>query len=373
MLLYSVSSILFALNEIHTHANVKVVELPNNVTLTATYASFKKHENVTIYGVEIKILKVQTKAQCASQCISTEECNTFAIRKNTPPPFYCGLFKGNLDTNHYHTMDHVDFDFYETQNMCTMNPMICEHGSVCIPNFNNNTYYCKWCFSPYYGKNCNLTDGLVNNTTIPEDILTGKNASCKSLRKYFGQLQHHVAYDTYPWRDWRIVRVVCSGGGRTRIAKINNGEPNLVSTLTKLSSIQGKQIRISTTVLNVLYKLTRFKRFVFACTEGDQYKNILTMDTPTKNVVNMLKYFIGESNVIPNSCKTIVTGVLDCEEMKGKKWSTEGIDFESRIYNQVVRYASDATKGYSVEDHKYGCFNHIGEYKSTDTYSIWVI
>lgn len=161
--------------------------------------------------------------------------------------------------------------------------------------------------------------------------------------------------------------------GRTLIAKINNAEPNLVSTLAKLSSIQGTQIRISKTVLNVLYKLTRFKRFVFGCTDGDQYKTILTLTTPTENVVNMLKYFIGESNVLPNSCETIKRGVLNCEEMDGKKWSTEGIDFESRIYNQDVRYASDLTKRYSVEDHKYGCYNHIGEYKSTDTYSIWVI
>ncbi|XP_057301383.1 uncharacterized protein LOC130635881 isoform X2 [Hydractinia symbiolongicarpus] len=212
MLYHLVLLMIFLLNEIRAHANVKVVELLNNVTLTATYASFKKHENVTIYGVEIKVLNVQTKVQCASQCIKTEECNTFAIRKNTPPPFYCGLFTGNLDTNHYYAMDDNEFDVYETQNMCTLNPLICEHGSVCIPNFNNNTYYCKWCFPPYHGKHCNVTAETVNKEAIPEDIRTGKNASCRSLKKYFGPQKTFVPVVTYPWRDNRKLVVICHSG-----------------------------------------------------------------------------------------------------------------------------------------------------------------
>lgn len=375
MLLYSVLSIVFALKEIHTHANVKVVELPNNVTLTATYASFKKHENVTIHGVEIKVLNVQTKVQCASRCINTEECNTFAIRKNTPPPFYCGFFTGNLDTNHYYVMDDTDFDVYETQNMCTLNPLICEHGSVCIPYFNNNTYYCQWCFPPYYGKHCNLTALSTSAEVIPEDIRTGKNVSCKSLRKYFGPLSNRQSYDTHPWRDLRKVRVVCGAAGSTRIAKIRmdrNGPINAsISTLTKLSSIQGTQVRISTTVLNMLYKLTRFNLFKFLCGNGLNSKRFFTTAFPNPNRVRMLKYFIGELDILPDACDTVGNGVK-CGDMENEKWSTEGIDVESRIYNQVFRYGSDVTAGFSMADHKYGCLNQVGAYKAGNVYEIWV-
>ncbi|XP_057302690.1 uncharacterized protein LOC130636857 [Hydractinia symbiolongicarpus] len=207
-----------------------------------------------------------------------------------------------------------------------------------------------------------------------EYILTGKKVSCKSLRKYFGPLDVQ-SYDSYPWRDLRKVRVVCSSAGRTRIAKIKmdrSGPINdSISTLKKLSSIQGTQVRISTTVLNMLYKLTRFKEFVFFCDDGLDWKSFSVRSFPTPNRVRMLKYFIGEFKTLPDACHTIENGI-SCEDMENEKWSTEGIDVESRIYNQVFRYGSDVTKGFSMADHKYGCFNQIGAYKAENTYEIWV-
>ncbi|XP_057301932.1 uncharacterized protein LOC130636282 [Hydractinia symbiolongicarpus] len=240
-------------------SNVKVINLPNGVNMTATYVSFKKHENVMIYGNSFKGLHVQSKAQCASECMA-KNCNSFGTFKNKPPPLYCWLFKGNLDTNHYYAHGQNLYEVYEVQNTCTKNPLICEHGSVCIPNFNNNTYYCRWCFPPYYGKHCNLTAEEVHNKTIPEDIRTGKNVSCKSLRKNFGVKSYGV-YDTYPWRDWRKVTVTCSGGYTmiTRISADVNGTINhTISTITQLSDMQGERFRFSTTALNVLYKLIRY-------------------------------------------------------------------------------------------------------------------
>ncbi|XP_057301382.1 uncharacterized protein LOC130635881 isoform X1 [Hydractinia symbiolongicarpus] len=375
MLYHLVLLMIFLLNEIRAHANVKVVELLNNVTLTATYASFKKHENVTIYGVEIKVLNVQTKVQCASQCIKTEECNTFAIRKNTPPPFYCGLFTGNLDTNHYYAMDDNEFDVYETQNMCTLNPLICEHGSVCIPNFNNNTYYCKWCFPPYHGKHCNVTAETVNKEAIPEDIRTGKNASCRSLKKYFGPQKTFVPVVTYPWRDNRKLVVICHSDGSTQISKIyiNQHGPlyDRVSTLTKLSDMKTSAYRISTTALNMLYKLIRFKRIQFVCRGSGTSQGFMTSSIPSTNVVSMLKYFIGESNDLPDSCGTFKWGER-CEIMKNQKWSKEGIPYETRIYNEIFRLDSNVTEGFSMADHKYGCLNEFGAYKAGESYALWV-
>ncbi|XP_057301137.1 uncharacterized protein LOC130635713 [Hydractinia symbiolongicarpus] len=370
---YLVSLMIFLLKETHAHANVNVVELPNNVTLTATYASFKKHENVTIYGVEIKILKVQTKFQCASECIKTEKCNTIAIGKNTPPPFYCGLFKGNLDTNHYYAMDDTDFDVYETQSMCTLNPLICEHGSVCIPNFNNNTYYCQWCFPPYYGKHCNLTDIKVTKDAIPEDIRTGKNASCRSLKKFFGPPKSYAPVVTYPWRDNRKLVVICKSDGSQQVGHITANQDGIegVSTLMKLSDMNTSTYRISTTALNMLYKLIRFKRVQFICRYNGTAKAFKTSPIPSTNVVSMLKYFIGESNDLPDSCGTFFQ-YESCQNMKNQKWSKEGIPFESRIYNQIFVFDSNVPEGFSMADDQYGCHSKFGEYKAGDAYGIWV-
>ncbi|XP_057300744.1 uncharacterized protein LOC130635431 [Hydractinia symbiolongicarpus] len=253
----------------NVEANVKtnIVNLPNNVTVTTKSAGFKRHMNVYIYAYEriSSTSTANTLVECGKTCISIPRCRGFNARKEQTP-ITCDFMAGNLDTIHYYVkMDSFQWDFYELENMCTLNPFICEHGSVCIPNFDNNTYHCDWCFPPYYGKHCNLTDGVISNVPIPTDILSGKKLSCRTLKRHFGPLIHYGIYEIHPWRDRRKIKVECSSDGATLIMDLKsqqNGDN--FTTLTTLDDLVRNQ-RVTTSVLNMFYKLTRFEQLEFGC------------------------------------------------------------------------------------------------------------
>ncbi|XP_057291542.1 uncharacterized protein LOC130614152 [Hydractinia symbiolongicarpus] len=154
--------LLFVKCKVDGHANTSVVKLTNNVTISTRWASFKKHANFMSDDLIWKGV-VQRALECASKCLERLICTGFHILNKVQSNLNCGLVNGTLITKHYYVRSDRWYDFYEMKNMCTLNPFICEHGSVCIPNFENNTYHCEWCFPPYYGKHCNLTGMCYRN------------------------------------------------------------------------------------------------------------------------------------------------------------------------------------------------------------------
>ncbi|XP_057293981.1 uncharacterized protein LOC130622536 [Hydractinia symbiolongicarpus] len=365
--------VFFLINKIEASVHTNVVHLPNNTRITTKSANFKKNENVRLYYyVRIASFSMGSTIECGARCITTPHCWGFSVFKEGLP-LRCDFFKGNLNTEHYYVKaDVIRYDFYEMQNACTLNPLICEHGSVCIPNFINNTYHCKWCFPPYSGKHCNLIDGVLSNMPIPSDILSGKRISCRSLKTHFGPLTNS-RYDIHPWRDHRKINVECTIGGSTFLMKIKswrNGEN--FTTLTTLTNLLPNQ-RITTSVLNLFYKLTRFEQLSFLCYGvGKPYKYLQTAYEKTPLLVNVLKYFIGESNVLPTFCDTQTNNldIAPCQMYSNKTWSSDNVPFEFRIFKDIARFGNATL---SFGDGSYGCFDKPGQYTGHDYYQVTVL
>lgn len=357
---------------IDAHVDVSVTQLPNNGTITKRSANFKKIPNFHSY-FSIWVDRVESVLACAAKCMTLGRCRSFSAKKTGN--VNCALLDGTLATNHYYIHKNYFYDHYEMQNMCTLNPFICEHGSVCIPNFHNNIYHCDWCFPPYYGAHCNLTDADVAKTPIPTEISQGKRASCETLKENFKiSVENIDYYDIYPWKDMRKLKVACQGGWMRilNIASPQNGSANH-HTITKLEDLRETNFRVTTSVLNMLYKLIGFKKFRWVCQRNNS--NVTKIDGNNKgSSIKMLKYLIGERNELPPSCSSISYKVIpvSCYSVVNKTLSSTGVPYESRNYREIIKFGPGGNLTVSAGDGIFGCLDEPGDYMANDLYEIWV-
>ncbi|XP_057316651.1 uncharacterized protein LOC130657662 [Hydractinia symbiolongicarpus] len=363
---------LFVKCVINAHVDVSVTQLPNNGTIITRTANFRKiphfHSHFSIW-----VDRVESVLACAAKCMTNLMCRSFSAQRTGH--VNCALLDGTLATNHYYIHKNYFYDHYEMQNMCTLNPFICEHGSVCFPNFDNNTYYCDWCFPPYYGAHCNLTDSDAAKTPIPTEISQGIRASCETLRENFKISDENIGYyDIYPWRDMRKLKVACQGGWIRilNIASSQNGSTNH-HTVTKLGNLRATNFRVTTTVLNMLYKLIGFKKFRWVCQRNNS--NVKNIEGNHKDQsIEMLKYLIGETNELPRSCNSIKYKNIpvECHYVVNKSLSSTAVPYESRNYREIIKFGPGGNITFSAGDGIFGCLDEPGDYMANDLYEIWV-
>ncbi|XP_066920369.1 uncharacterized protein [Clytia hemisphaerica] len=196
--------------------------LTNNKLITIQSMRFKKTP-FPYYGKNPLISKSgKSKRQCAEICMDDEQCISWSSDGDLCLCYSISFLAGQQATTNTFS---DEWSSFEVMNPCTENLNLCEHGSTCAPDRLNKTYECLLCLAPYTGLHCNET-GPPTPPTVSQDILDGKNSSCRTLKKYYDISVHKTIQTIYPWRDQRNITVVCHGD-RMTVTKITNSNSEI--------------------------------------------------------------------------------------------------------------------------------------------------
>ncbi|XP_066910855.1 uncharacterized protein [Clytia hemisphaerica] len=161
-----------------------------------------------------------TKNACGAQCInSVTRCLFYRMKFENIARLKgdCWLYShlAKAEENKYSFWhfnpaynQHAKLRSYEIKNPC-QDDLLCDHGSRCVPNYENKTFSCEECEPPYFGTFCNETNGPDLTKGVEQDIREGKYQSCSRYKQNIGNEGLNMV-TLHPWNDQRAVRVYCS-------------------------------------------------------------------------------------------------------------------------------------------------------------------
>ncbi|XP_066911116.1 uncharacterized protein [Clytia hemisphaerica] len=236
---------------------------------------------------------------------------------------------------------------------------ICEHGSLCVPNFVDYTFQCVNCFLPYTGKYCNESGPTTGQ--LHQDITEGRNASCSDLRTNFNIPGGR--YAIYPWRDQRNISVVCTDDGWTRVSNYNNTEEpvqELTRATLETSSnvvIDGKY-RAHTSFLNMLESLIHFDKIRFICEDDSGTTHSMSLSPVNSNdYYHVILFLLGRQTDRPRANKF---GISLPNVVQDSLLSSASVPEEKRSFKDV--FVLTTGEKFSFETGDENCFNGHGNY-----------
>ncbi|XP_066917974.1 uncharacterized protein [Clytia hemisphaerica] len=299
-----------------------------------------------------------TMRTCAEKCTSEATCASFSYEL---PGTNCRRFSGvyaNSQSSAIYTGGNVQF--FEKLNPCNKIRNLCEHGSECVPDILSKSYSCINCFSPYTGKHCNES-GPVHNPNISEDILYGRNASCRDLKKNF---QNYMAgmYWIHPWRDTRKIKVNCNFDGTMFITSIIKDDPSPIRELFAEDLEDGLNIydgnfRAHPSFASKLEKLIRFDFLKFKCQKTGVGFEVKIKSFKLHECYNVMFYFLGEAT-IADSSKYCLRGNYKYTSALYNEWPTKGVPADLRLFKDIL-IKDDSTKMTFTND-SMQCFGDEG-------------
>ncbi|XP_066920368.1 uncharacterized protein [Clytia hemisphaerica] len=339
--------------------------LTNNKLITIQSMRFKKTP-FPYYGKNPLISKSgKSKRQCAEICMDDEQCISWSSDGDLCLCYSISFLAGQQATTNTFS---DEWSSFEVMNPCTENLNLCEHGSTCAPDRLNKTYECLLCLAPYTGLHCNET-GPPTPPTVSQDILDGKNSSCRTLKKYYDISVHKTIQTIYPWRDQRNITVVCHGD-RMTVTKITNSNSE-IRDLSDIDLVDGLDLtnglfRAKASFLNNLQKLIYFDKIYFRCSQTNGGATYSFVNRIVNDLVNyrQAKYFTGD-----NYWKPVVTHWAWVPNSLGYTWDPEdgklstrsSVLKEDRPFKNVV-IGNDGKHFTFSDDQPKQCFGNVWDW-----------
>ncbi|XP_066925276.1 uncharacterized protein [Clytia hemisphaerica] len=296
-------------------------------------------------------------AECAAACMDTDGCVNWAFSDDNK----CHTYNFALRTRPRTTYCGYWGRTFEIKNPCTENLNLCEHGSICSPDRNTKTYQCINCSPPYTGKHCNETKELIAPTVLHDDILSGRNKSCRTLWYHFDIPNKWTSYFTHPWNDERKIKIKCLRYTSMITKVMNDDKP--VTDLTADHLVDGLDLtvpnfRALTSFIQAYEKLVQFDTLVLQC-----YRQNMT-NIKLKSVYfhfSILNYFINATNTRPEFAGKWWL-IVDNEPWNGATSdgfiSNSNVDVEERFYKNLfkasngleITFSDNLGKCLSIED-----------------------
>eukprot|EP00111_Clytia_hemisphaerica_P011815 TCONS_00034722-protein len=242
------------------------------------------------------------RVDCPGRCMDYNSCISWSFTGTS-----CICFETVPRASPRKSVFSSGWRIYELKNPCTENLNLCEHGSICSPHRLTKTYDCINCLPPYSGKHCNESDTLPPSINLPlhEDILFGRNISCRMMRNYFTMPNHLIDVWIHPWRDHRKIKVTCEGRYMTVSFIHTNQNVNELNSTNLTDGLDlthgGGENRAHTSFLQALENVIQFDQIHFQCRQQSTglKATLKSMLTTTNAHFNVLDYFIGKSNTSP--------------------------------------------------------------------------
>ncbi|XP_066912612.1 uncharacterized protein [Clytia hemisphaerica] len=322
--LHAITVLQLILTFTHTFAsNQTYMWQSTNITRQQTHVQYMRFKKLTrgykvwaTLGRHIDCnFSGSSKMECADTCMRKPMCVTWTWRE------HYGLCRCSAEVYRVsptYILQDNQFDAYEIWNPCMQNALLCEHGSICSPNRLTKTYQCLHCFPPYTGKHCNETGPSIPST-ISQDILLGKNASCIALKEHFNIPNGLQQYTIHPWRDQRKIHIKCSGKVM-RFTRLDTRDQAPVKELKAASMEDGlvleNNYRAHASFLRMAKILMNFETIRMKCVRNTTELVSLGNKRQASDAdFNVIRYFSGESDSRPvettSSWRSRLNGVWD--------------------------------------------------------------
>ena len=154
------------------------------------------------------------------------------------------------------------------------------------------------------------------------------------------------------------------------LTKIDTGRYILTHrNVTPGHSLAGVYFRISTTFLDIIYKLVKFRILRITCKlDNSDTKKIVEFRFRYLGEKNVLRYLLGHSNTLPlvtNDYMEFMPG-----EVENGVFSNVTVPYEERYFNNLIRFINGSALTFSTSS--YGCFSPPGN-SINGLYQMYVI
>ncbi|XP_066934160.1 uncharacterized protein [Clytia hemisphaerica] len=346
------------------------VQSKHTALITTKTMRFKNIKAGCMMGSDTIRDVYETEVGCAEVCMDEPSCITW----NQPDQscmIYDKVFRANpRKVLYYYGGDCIT---YEVWNPCTEKMNLCEHGSICSPNRLTKTYECINCSPPYTGQHCNETLSGPGEAPPPappevihEDILLGRNKSCRSLFHHF-QIEHlWKVYHIHPWNDHRKIKVLCKSQD-TRLTSLNSANLLPIREIKgedlqdglDISQVSTGSIRVHTSFMKALESLIQFDYILLHCR---QKNSSLAYDLNSAPLFKPFDYFLGLTDDRPPKYSMAFHahyGDMVLDPIDGFL-SDANVSVDERAFKNIV-VNSDGKK-FTMSNESMQCFGDDGDW-----------